>query len=83
MSAAPVVFLLQVDPVGACRHCLSALGQDGQLLCNDRHVRGPGAPVACTQARGQHGGCGPEALRLHWPAIGVYPDTAAPLPRAA
>lgn len=75
--------MLQVDPVGACRHCMSVLHSGSQLLCSDSHVRGAGAPVPCTQARGSYGGCGPEALRLHWPAIDVYPDEAAPVPRAA
>ena len=34
-----------VDPIGACRHCISADEIGGRLHCTDTHVRGCGAPV--------------------------------------
>lgn len=72
-----------VDPIGACRRCISALPVGSALLCTDPHVRGCGAPVPCEDARLPHRGCGPEAFRLHWPAIGVVPDDRVPPLKAA
>lgn len=66
-----------VDELGACRRCLSRIEVDGQLHCTDRLVRGPLASVPCIQARSRDGGCGWEALRMHWPAIGQGPTLRA------
>lgn len=70
--------MVAVDGFSACERCTSHCHIGGVSQCVDPVVCGPHTAVPCDVARSRLGGCGWEALRLNWPAIGVQAIGAPP-----
>jgi hypothetical protein len=55
-----------------CQLCSHCSGPDAALQCSEPTVAGALLAVPCAQARMPGGGCGPDATRMHWPAIEAH-----------
>jgi hypothetical protein len=52
---------------GACLRCTHHRQDGEQLLCREQTVAGVHRAMPVAWARATGGGCGPDAMRMHWP----------------
>lgn len=69
---------ITVHALRACQLCQHHQVQADGMACANPRVAGARNTVPCTQARQAGGGCGPDAMQMHWPRIECVPP-ARPL----